>query len=335
MEHTKIDNTYIQDDIDFLRHYYPLSDWDAIFKRFPNKNKQYIYTIVSRHKIPSKHSIENHWTDEEVNKKKKYYPDGKITKIQELLNNRSYKAIVSKARRLGLKSRQYWSKEEDDFLLENYHYKTMDYICSKLPNRTKDAIIMHCMSLGVKNIVKYSSDEERYIVDNWKTTSDYKLGLYLNRSAHTIAAKRLSMGLYRNKELLKYNSLSDYIRGNIFSWKKKSMEQCDYKCVLTGERFDVIHHIYGLNLILDEVLNDLGLELKYLNDYTNSELDIILREFNKKQNTYPLGVCLRKDIHDLFHKIYGYGSNTIDQWEEFKNDFANQKYENVFNENSK
>ena len=50
--------------------------------------------------------------------------------------------------------------------------------------------------------------------------------------------------------------------------------------------------------------NELNLENKNLDEYTSKELEIIVTKFNEKQNKY-LGVCVRQDIHNLFHSIYG------------------------------
>jgi len=46
---------------------------------------------------------------------------------------------------------------------------------------------------------------------------------------------------------------------------------------------------------------------------------------------YPLGICLSKNVHTLFHNIYGYGYNTQEQWDEFVNDFKNGEYNIILN----
>lgn len=87
-----------------------------------------------------------------------------------------------------------------------------------------------------------------------------------------------------------------------------------------------------MNLILNEVLEELSIDIKNkMDDYTDRELRDILDLFRIKQSEYPLGVCLTKEIHMLFHNKYGYGNNTELQWNEFVTDFKNGKYNKELN----
>jgi len=63
-----------------------------------------------------------------------------------------------------------------------------------------------------------------------------------------------------------------------------------------------------------------------LEEYEVFELNIINKEIVSLHEKYDLGVCLRLDVHKLFHKEYGKGKNTIQQWQEFEQDFKNNKY---------
>lgn len=110
------------------------------------------------------------------------------------------------------------------------------------------------------------------------------------------------------------------------------MINCEYKCFLTGNRFDDIHHIHGLNLILNETLMELNIKFKQsMDDYTEKELKDILELFRENQSKYPLGVCLFKNVHTLFHNKYGYGNNTQEQWNEFVLDFKQGRYNEYMN----
>lgn len=311
--------SFSDEDILFLKEYYPKGDWAKILEKFPNCTKQSIHSIASKHKIKAENFLSNRWSQDELNILKEYYTIGELEKIQELLPNRSYKSITTKAKRLGLKSREYWTEEENILLSELYDNTKIDDILKYFPNRTRNAIILHAGSIGLRNVVKYSKDEEQFIIDNWKFLSDKELGEKLNgRSGHTMKYKRLQLGFTRVTDGISYSNLSDYVRRNNLAWKKKSMEKCGFKCQITGKRFDDIHHIHSVNLILKETLNNLKINPVYdMNDYSEEQLSSILKEFRRVQDLYPLGVCLCSEVHNEFHKKYGYGGNTEEQWNEF------------------
>jgi hypothetical protein len=106
-------------------------------------------------------------------------------------------------------------------------------------------------------------------------------------------------------------------------WKKKSMKNCEFKCVITGDRFDEIHHLVSLNAILDSVYNKLNLDFETfdINLLTEVERHKFLNAVFEEQANYPLGICLRKDVHMQFHNYYGYGNNTTEQFYEFVEKF--------------
>lgn len=117
-----------------------------------------------------------------------------------------------------------------------------------------------------------------------------------------------------------------YLRGKMYDWKKETMIACNYKCDITGSRFDDIHHLYGFDQILEEVLANTNIELKEtISEYSNEELKTLEEECIKLHEKYGLGVCLCREMHEEFHKIYGYGNNTPEQYYEFKNNKLNNK----------
>lgn len=115
------------------------------------------------------------------------------------------------------------------------------------------------------------------------------------------------------------SSIHEYLRKRLIKWKNDSMKYSNFKCILTGDNFDVIHHQYGFDLILQQALNETKLELKEnISNYSDSELKNLENKCLEIHYRYPLGVCLRADVHNLFHELYGRGSNTPEQFEEFK-----------------
>lgn len=276
-------------------------------------------------------SKKNYWTDEEINILKNNYKFGDINKIVKLLPHRTYKAITTKAKYLGLKTREYWSDEEVKLLIDNYSKCCLDDIIKMFPNRKRNTIITKALSLNLTNKsildVRFNKSEKEYVFKNYNSMSDKEIGNQLGRTATAINNYRYRNGLIKKYEKSSYNDLSEYIRRNNAEWKREAMVYCNYKCVITGERFDEIHHIHGLNLILNETLAVLGITLKErIDDYSDKELKRILNKFRELQSTYPHGVCLTKEIHNLFHSQYGYGGNTVEQWNEFIVNYNNSKY---------
>ena len=80
-----------------------------------------------------------------------------------------------------------------------------------------------------------------------------------------IKEQKRKMGIYKiNREYGGYVSLAKMLRGQLHDWKVKSMEACNYQCVLTGSKDYQIHHLYGFNKIFDEtctVFDKMGLEV--------------------------------------------------------------------------
>lgn len=114
------------------------------------------------------------------------------------------------------------------------------------------------------------------------------------------------------------NLLRQCLIGKLVQWKKDSAKSCNYKCVITGERFNDIHHLYSFNSIVQDALNELGLEkYEFIGEYTDEELSPIIDKVIEIHARYPLGVCLRRDIHKLFHKLYGLENNFPEQFYEF------------------
>lgn len=79
-----------------------------------------------------------------------------------------------------------------------------------------------------------------------------------------------------------------------WQWRKDIFERDNYTCQITGERkgnYLIVHH---------------------LNSY-NSD---IANRFNIDN-----GITILENIHKLFHHQYGYGNNTKEQFEEFKQNY--------------
>jgi hypothetical protein len=109
-----------------------------------------------------------------------------------------------------------------------------------------------------------------------------------------------------------------YLRRRMDEWKKESANQCNYLCVIEKTNFDTIHHLYGFNLLLQKAFECTNIPIKpNVGDYKKDELDKLVDKISELHNNL-LGVCLTTKSHRFFHKLYGQGNNTPEQFYEFK-----------------
>lgn len=322
---------FTNDDLNFLKVNYPIGNMDAIKTRFSNVSINSIRSFCSKHNIQADYYG---WTENDIEILKKFYYIKTLDEIRIMLNNRfTNDAIQTKAFKLGYSKSRIWSDKELEFLKNNYSIKNMNEIMDGLPRRTYESIIAKAGELGIKS--KYCCDnnwkesEVQYLLDNWKTKSDYEISVVLGKNVRSISDKRWANNLlhYNHFSESKYENIKKFIRGNIGTWKSDSMKQCNYKCILTNSKNFEIHHLYNFSSIFNDMLgNNKNIKIKdKLSDYSENELSFILKKFIKEQSKHPLGVCVRKDLHVLFHEVYG-KMNNIEQWKNFEKDYKDGKY---------
>ena len=204
-----------------------------------------------------------------------------------------------------------------------------------LPHRSINAIKLRGQKLGLsmysdsKFHNKWKIWEIEYLKDNWTSMSDVLMSKKLNRTQRAVKAKRNELNLFRQEpdRELTYYDLNKFLRGNILEWKKKSIKACNNKCILTGSENYDIHHLFNFQHILEKYIDEYSIKIyQDINNYTKHELEYIVNTFNEFHNKYPLGVCVDKDIHKMFHHYYGKSFNTPAQWNEFCDSYKKGKY---------
>lgn len=289
---------YTEEDLIFLKNNFKEASWEYLLSYFPNLSKMAIY--------------------------KKAYKMG-LTKDAP----KTKRQISSKTQ---------WSEQELSILKELYSCHPIDFILDKLPNRSKQSISLKANSLGLCSYNYYNSrwneDEILFIISNYQQMSDLAISKKINRTKRAIKAKRLELGLYhRDLDKLSYPNLNKFFRGQLQEWKNKSMAQCDYKCVLTGSKNFQIHHLYSFSEIMNGFISKFGLDInKKIDEYSSEELYILGKNFVEEHNKYPLGVCIRTDLHSMFHSLYGQTKNSPNQWNCFVSNFKKGLYDLNFNQ---
>lgn len=161
---------YTNEDIEFLREYYPVGDWDAIFNRFPNLDKEKIYNVCNKRGISAN-----------------YYERDRSLKVKY------YQRMV--------KNRKKWTNNEVEILVNNYSSMSIANLMKLLPGRTYDAIVLKAKKLSLKSYIRqqqlYSNDDIDFIKSNWKLMSDEEIAVSLNRTRRAIKAIRNNIGLFR------------------------------------------------------------------------------------------------------------------------------------------
>lgn len=319
---------YTKEDIDFLKDNYADAEWDVILDRFKDTTKQSVITKAS--KLGLKRKIDSEWSEDDLKILHDNFYLASISDIRKMIGNRhSESAIVSKANKYFRFFIKRWSNEETDILIKYYENKSIDEIMAMLPDRSRDSIIKRAMYLGLKsfNNYAYSEEEDSVIINNWEVMNDGEIAKIIGRNERSVQDRRLYLGIRRSSEhkddFSGYNDLKSFLRSQLYNWQYNTINECGGKCILTNsDKYD-IHHKYGFSSIFRDTFdnNKDKIELKEYCEYTYNELLEIRRLFLLEHGKHGNGVCVRKDLHKMFHSLYGHKYNTEDQWESFKNNY--------------
>lgn len=126
------------------------------------------------------------------------------------------------------------------------------------------------------------------------------------------------------------SNLGIQVRSKCGTWRLDSLKNSNYTCEITGQVGGdlVVHHKIPFKNILNEAIYNLGLVRdKTCTDYSEAEIESIETECLRLHYQYGLGAVITKELHILFHFIYGKENNTPEQFEEFKKRYKNKEFE--------
>lgn len=266
------------------------------------------------------------WSKSETEILKTYYYLVPMDDLLEMLNHKFTKEqIISKVNNMKFTKSRLWNDNEVALLKEYYPISSYEELNNMFPNRTLISIIGKARTLGLirkSTLEKYYTEEDNeYIKQNFLKKSIDEIANHLNRTPSGIINHARILGL-RNPKTRKsdgYYDLNNYIRARLDTWKNNYKKKVNYTCELSGAKNNlVVHHIKGYNLILDEAFLLCNIEQKDdFNDYTMDELHQLFDAFFYLQEEEKLYICIHESIHKEFHREYGYGNNTKEQWDEF------------------
>ncbi len=96
------------------------------------------------------------------------------------------------------------------------------------------------------------------------------------------------------------------------------MKRDGYSCVYTKDPDFVIHHLISFNTLLEQASETTKVPiLAKIEDYSNYYDFIKLNKELLRLHTLSIGITISKKIHSEFHKRYGLGNNTPQQFEDF------------------
>jgi len=297
------------------------------------------------------------WNQEDIEYLKSVWEDMGVS-IEDIVNrlNRRRQTISAKARKLGLSRghNSVFSKEDVEILKEFYPHMTAYELQSQFfQDKTTEQIsnagynhkikktdeYMHKIKVETAinnlNFITVKSGENH---PNWVE----RITLYCENcgkeiirtearindsnfcSVKCINENRIGKYIGENNPNWRggYSTVKEYGRLCIKQWKVDSMRNCNYKCIITGGQFDDIHHIVSFDDIFFETIEELGFtELNNITYYSDEDILKFRNKLIENHYKYPLGVCITKEYHKLFHSIYGRGINTEENWNEFVNSF--------------
>lgn len=113
--------------------------------------------------------------------------------------------------------------------------------------------------------------------------------------------------------------ISKYFRKFISDWYLDSLKSNNYKCIISGDSAKTIHHLHPFYKIVESFMKNKGYSIKNTaGDFSNEELQLLVKDFIVYHNSFGLGVPLTKKVHRLFHKYYTTMNNTPEQFYEFQ-----------------
>lgn len=341
-------STYTINEVEFLRDNYAIMPWEELIETLHQISGKYhsktsIISKASSLGLKRTNTSYSNFTKEEDELIRELYettPDSLVrVRIKELvetkLPHRTVRSVMCRATRIGARVRYPWTNEEDDYLRMHYYDMSIKELTEHFKLHSRESVYNRVKHLGLEGAATfaYTDAEIALITSLYLTTSDEEIAKQLHRTPYSVKEMRHKLGLLKPKAEGVFYGLGSFTHRNNADWKKESAKNCNYRCVISGDSFDDIHHLYSRNSIISDMFRkhpDWDPNINF-NDLPDCTKKIIAEAYYNEQSLHPLGVCLRHDLHKQFHDKYGYGDNTPSQFYQFVKDIAPDKLDNIMN----
>ena len=266
----------------YLVEHYPYDSWDLLLDHLPGETKESL--AQKAHALRIRRDIA-FWSENDIAVLTKAYEQKiPVDEIVVLLGEKYAKsAILTKANKLGLHQREKWSDSDKEKLLLHYENTPTEDLMRMFPGKKLVNVQNKARALGLHSFTylsrKWEPHEDTYIKDNWENVSDSEMASALGRTFRAVKWRRELLGLIREVPDGSYEYLRKYLWRANKEWRKKSIAACGHKCIITGGRFDAVHHLHSSNLIVQETLDTLGLDYQKVCDYSDDELAKISEKY--------------------------------------------------------
>lgn len=206
---------------------------------------------------------------------------------------------------------------------------TYEYVKSKIEEKGYELISEIYKNSNAKLLVRCNKHPDK---DRWVTYAS----LVLNNAGCAYCRSDLMKSADGWSWKGGISDLNRSIRSLLSNWRTEAFITQNRTCYISGVCDSkvkmVVHHPVNFTIIRDMALEELGFtkskKQRQRNAFSEEEFDLIMHKINEYHVSMP-GVVMTKEIHSIFHSIYGKKYNTLDQIEEFKIRYQSGEFDNI------